>query len=145
MKKFIYTLALIISTATVSIAGDGSTDSSGVDDQFKRDVQVSLTGKYIQDMVYFNLRMLNESKDGFYSMVKEYANGEFVSVDVRQMIANTINSPLLYSFSDEEVPLEDVTYILYRISDNTVEVDRWVYCAHEKKLCDADPLVASNE
>ena len=86
--------------------------------------------------------MLNESKDGFYSMVKEHANGEFESVDVRQMVANTINSPLLYSFSDEAISDMDVTYVLYRISDETIEVQRWKYCVNEKQLC-PDSMLAS--
>ena len=81
MKKFTYILALLIFTAPLSFAENG--DSTQVTTSLERDKQVSLEGKVARNIVYFKLLMLNESKDGFYSMVKEHANGEFESVDVR--------------------------------------------------------------
>jgi len=140
MRKFTYIFALLIFTAPLSFAENG--DSTQVTTSLDRDKQVSLEGKVSHNIVYFKLLMLNESKDGFYSMVKEHANGEFESVDVRQMVANTINSPLLYSFSDEAISDMDVTYVLYRISDETIEVQRWKYCVNEKQLC-PDSMLAS--
>ncbi len=101
----------------------------------ERDVQVDLTHRIHEGNIYFKLLMLNESQSGFYSMVKYFENGDYASVDVRQMVANTINQPLMYSFTDEDVPREDVTYVLYRIAEGTEEVGRWNYCSTEHTLC----------
>ena len=78
---------------------------------------------------------MNESRDGYYSMVREFKNGTFESVDIRQMVANEINQPILYCFVDKEVPGVDFTYVLIRISDSTQEVKRWNYCAETGVIC----------
>ena len=149
MKKFTYTLVLMLITTTLTLAGNG--DKTPIKDKeapestvSTRDKQVSLSAKCVNNVVYLKLRMLNESKSGFYSLVREFADGTFESVGVREIVANNINTPLLYSFMDNEVPDMDVNYVLYRITDESVEVKRWNYCATNQQLCEG-AVLASNE
>jgi hypothetical protein len=102
--------------------------------------QVSVDARLINDRVYFRLVMLNEEKKSAYSLVREYENGTFESVEVRFGHKNEINLPLLYCFVDEEIPTVDFTYTLYRISDETKIVQRWNYCANEKEICSLEHL-----
>lgn len=103
--------------------------------ELELDKQISISGKCAENVAYFKLLMLNESKDGVYSMVKEFDDGTKVSVGTRLINANTIDSPLMYSFVDRDLPEEDANYILYRITDETVVVKSWKYCSDEKELC----------
>ncbi|MFT5778849.1 MAG: hypothetical protein ACI837_001806 [Crocinitomicaceae bacterium] len=132
MKKLaLIVIALGLGLST-SFAGNGDKDKSE-----DRDQQVSVTGKQTQDLVYFKLLMINESTDGVYSMVKKFDDGTFVSVAIRNFYANCIDAPLMYSFVDRDLSDEDVTYVLYRISDGSEVVQSWRYCADKKELCEA--------
>ena len=122
-----------------SILTDAINDS-GNPDLLKRDSMVGLSYKMVNNVVYFKLKMLNESKDGFYSMVREFSDGSFESVDVRQTNANTVNVPILYCFIDKKVPSVDFTYVLRRISNEITEVSRWDYCSVKKQVCPVEPL-----
>ena len=76
--------------------------------------------------------MLNESKHGVYSMVKKFNDVTMVSIGVKNFYANSINVPLMYSFLDDDLSSEDVTYVLYRISDYTEVVQSWTYSVQSK-------------
>jgi hypothetical protein len=134
MKKFTAILALLILTCSFTIEITPVNAIFTEMQSLERDRQVSLTAKLVSDHVYFNLKMLNESETGFYSMVREFTNGEVESVDSRQMVANTIDTPLLYSFIEEELPENDVTYVLYRIASETTVVQKWNYSSADHKL-----------
>jgi len=103
--------------------------------QLERDKQIGLSGRVVQDAAYFKLIMLNESKDGIYTLIKEYENGEKETLGMRHINANTIDSPLMYSFVERELPEEDVSYVLYRVTDETVVVRTWKYCSDEAAFC----------
>ncbi|MEJ6524623.1 MAG: hypothetical protein QNL65_10660 [Opitutales bacterium] len=102
--------------------------------------QVSVDARIIKDQVYFRLVMLNEEKESAYSLVREYENGIFESVELNFGHKNEINLPLLYCFVDEEIPTVDFTYTLYRISDETKIIQKWKYCANEKEICSSEHL-----
>jgi hypothetical protein len=141
MKKLALVFALIGFGLSTSFAGNGTGNND-------RDLLVSVTGKQTQDLVYFKLLMMNESTDGVYSMVKKFDDGTFESVAIRNFYANCIDAPLLYSFVDRELSDEDVTYVLYRISDGSEVVQSWRYHAEEKTLeknTDVGELHAMNE
>ncbi|NRA12579.1 MAG: hypothetical protein HRT57_11550, partial [Crocinitomicaceae bacterium] len=101
----------------------------------QRDSMVELSFRMIESNIYFKLKMLNETKNGYYSMVRVFEDGSSESVDIRQMVANEINQPILYCFTDEEVPTVDFTYVLVRITAEYKEVKRWNYCATTKLIC----------
>ena len=102
--------------------------------------KVSVDARLIKDRVYFRLLMLNEEKESVYSLVREYENGTFESVEAKFGHKNDINLPLLYCFVDKEIPTVDFTYTLYRISDETKIVQRCKYCVNEKEICSIEQL-----
>ncbi|MFT6243740.1 MAG: hypothetical protein ACJA0U_002195 [Salibacteraceae bacterium] len=138
MKNTIIILALLFINSPALFAGSSSVDPSnsfGDTGTIKRDSMVDISYKMINNKVYFKLTMINESKDGFYSMVREFGDGRFESVDIRKINANMISIPLLYCFVDEEIPSEDFKYVLRRISDEVTEVSRWDYCSTNYEIC----------
>ena len=99
-----------------------------------RDTLISVTARHYENSNYFQLKMLNESKAGFYSMVRIYADGTIESVAIKSITVNTINQPLLYCFADKKTPNVNFTYALYRISDKNEIVQLWHYHAAEKTI-----------
>lgn len=142
------TIALFFAVAVLGLS-TAFTDNTNttIDEPIEIDKQVSLTGKYMNDVVYFKLLMLNESKDGVYSMVKKFKDGTMESIGIRYFHANSINVPLMYSFMDKDLSKVDVTYELYRISDESQLVQSWNYCADQKTLCEGEieEFMAINE
>lgn len=139
MKNAILIFALLFTSSTQLFAGSSSIspfDSVEVQFDLKRDSMVDLSYRVIDRTVYFKLKMMNESKNGFYSMVREFKDGSFESVDIRQMVANEINQPIMYCFVDNAIPVVDFTYVLVRISDSTEEISRWSYCAETGQICE---------
>ena len=53
----------------------------------------------------------------------------------------------MYSFMDKDLSKVDVTYELYRISDESQLVQSWNYCADQKTLCEGEieEFMAINE
>jgi hypothetical protein len=100
----------------------------------ERDKLISVTGRHFENNNYFKLKMLNESKAGFYSMVRIYPDGKIESVEIKNITVNTINKPLLYCFVDKQTPNVDFTYALYRISSENEIVQLWNYYAAEKTI-----------
>lgn len=100
---------------------------------------VGVKTRVLEGRVYFNLTMLNEEKESVYSLVRQFEDGSFTSVDLRFGVKNSINTPLLYCFVDKEVPKIDFIYCLYRISDKTTTIQKWHYCASDKELCPFTP------
>ena len=136
MKNFTAILVLLVLTCSFTFDYNSLSKQAIKKGQIiERDKQVSLTAKLVSDHIYFNLKMKNESETGFYSMVRVLPDGEIESVDTRQMVANTIDKPLLYSFVEDELPIYDVDYVLYRIASETQVVQTWSYCAADHKLC----------
>lgn len=133
MKKIFFVLALLIGSTLGLYAQDASAS-------VERDQMVSLDGTYRNGVVFFKLLMKNETGNGFYSMVKYHANGEYTSVGVRSITANTIDQPLLYSFTDKDINREEVTYVLVRITDKKEEVGRWKFFPAEGTLCPDEVL-----
>ncbi|MFT6503199.1 MAG: hypothetical protein ACJASQ_003332 [Crocinitomicaceae bacterium] len=143
MKNTIIILVLLFINSPALFAGSSSVDPSntfGNPGTIARDSLVDISYKMINNKVYFKLTMINESKDGFYSMVREFGDGRVESVDIRQMNANMINVPLLYCFVDEEIPSVDFTYVLRRISDEVTEVSRWNYCSTNDEICPVESI-----
>lgn len=135
--SFLTILTLCFSSAHAGNEGDNIDEPN----QIERDKQAGISARCVQGAAYFKLLMLNESKDGVYTLVKEFPNGEKETLGVRYINANTIDSPLMYSFVDNELSDEDVIYVLYRITDETVVVRYWQYCSDEKALC-SNSLIA---
>lgn len=138
MKNSLIIFALLVIGSPSLFAGSNSISSNDPVDlqsSSKRDSIVDLSCRMLDKNIYFKLKMMNESRDGYYSMVREFKNGTFEPVDIRKMVANEINQPILYCFVDKEVPGVDFTYVLIRISDSTQEVMRWNYCAETDVIC----------
>lgn len=143
MKTALLIFALFVTGSPSLLAGSNSVspvDPVNVESGIKRDSLVDVSYRMIDSAVYFKLLMMNDSKDGYYSMIRVFDDGRFESVDIRQMIANEINQPILYCFVDKALPLVDFTYILLRIADNTEEIKRWSYCAETGNICDEPTL-----
>ena len=143
MKNTILIFGFLFIGLPVLFASSNITDSindGGNPNSLKRDSMVSLSYKLVNDVAYFKLKMINESKDGFYTMVREFSDGSFESVDVRQMNANMINIPLLYCFVDKELPSVDFTYVLRRMSDEITEISRWYYCSANDEICPVESI-----
>jgi len=131
MNKIFKTLTAILVTLLISFNGYSTTlDSLAIE----RDVQKSLTAKVVENNIYFNLEMLNESKPGMYSLVKTFPDGTFESVGLKDIAVNTINQPLLYSFVDNKKPNSIVTYSLIRVSLNVETVECWQYYPIENTI-----------
>lgn len=92
--------------------------------EIQRDIQVELSTRVIEGEIYFKLLMLNESKPGFYSLVKEYADGTFESVEMKEIAVNTINQPLMYCFADKSKSAP-TKYKLLRISNEVEYIKTW--------------------
>ena len=77
------TIALFFAVAVLGLS-TAFTDNTNttIDEPIEIDKQVSLTGKYMNDVVYFKLLMLNESKDGVYSTVKKFKGGTMESIGI---------------------------------------------------------------
>lgn len=145
MKAIINILTILfLSVPMFSFAHNGEPEDGK--EINSRDQQVELTWAVAEDRLYFKLNMLNESKDGFYALVKlDQTNGEFESIDITQMTANTINKPIMYSLVDKNIPDEDAVYVLYRVTDDKEEVQSWRYCSQERSLCPWEASLAVNE
>lgn len=127
-------LSLIISPA---LFGETETTDPTIKSEtttIERDKLISVTGRHYENSNYFKLKMLNESKAGFYSMVRIYPDGRIESVEIKNITVNTINKPLLYCFVDKQTPNVDFTYALYRISNENEIVQLWNYYAAEKTI-----------
>ncbi|MFT5859351.1 MAG: hypothetical protein ACI865_001452 [Flavobacteriaceae bacterium] len=98
------------------------------------DQQVSVSAKLINRTVYFKLLMQNETKDGVYSLVREYTDGSFEFVGYKSITPNDINQPLLYCLKDNHIPSRNFTYILYRITCKSEVVAEWTYDADERSI-----------
>lgn len=135
MKIILMTLMILVSSAVLA----GSKDS--VETDLERDVMVSLTGEVYNGNVYFNLLMLNESKPGVYSLVKQCADGTLESIGMKDIGVNTINEPLLYSFVDKSTDTAPVSYRLIRISFEVETIMVWNCGKTDQGIClDASPL-----
>ncbi len=146
MKKvFLLYLILIVGTSQgfsslLFVGNDQAPDSVKAEavPENELDKIVSIKARYFENRIFFNLLVLNETKNSVYSLVREFENGSFESVDVRNGYMNQINTPLLYSFVDKEIPNVDFTYALYRISKESVVLQKWKYCYEDNQLC---PLI----
>lgn len=123
LKSIATVFALL--TSVLGIASNNDT----LTNELPRDVQVNLTARVYEGKVYINLTMLNESKPGVYSLVKTYDDGSFESVSLKDVGVNTINRPLLYSFSDNPLESKPYSYVLVRISHSAEVVGTW-YCSY---------------
>lgn len=144
MKKkvhLLFALLVLIAVPQVYAVTDpttpvNSSDSTEIPRSESAEEIVSITGKSRSELVYFKLLIKNESKASVFSMVREYPNGEFESVEVKFGVVNRINTPILYTFLDRDVPDRDFTYVLYRITDTSEVLKKWDYCSNEKELCE---------
>ena len=109
----------------------------------KTDVILNTSGILTNGITYFELSVLNDSKEGFYALKREYSDGRFVSVQFTKINTNTNNLPVIYRFEDKKVPEEDVTYILLRIVPESREfevIQKWEYCYDKNEICPIDYL-----
>jgi hypothetical protein len=95
--------------------------------KIERDKQLNLNAKILMDKLYINLKMLNESETGVYLIIRKFPDGTIEYVDSRQMLENTINTPILYSFIEKCLPTQNVEYILYRDALESNIVQKWEY------------------
>jgi len=124
------TIKAILSTFVILITFQGfsiTKDSAGI--EMSRDIMVDMSARVHTGTVYFNLSMLNESKPGVYSLVKQFEDGSFVSVGIKEIGVNTINQPILYSFKDAPLETKPHSYLLVRISNDSEVVGKW-YCSY---------------
>ena len=111
----------------------------------KTDVTLNASANLTNGITYFELSVLNESKEGFYALKREYTDGRFVSVQFSKINTNTDNSPVIYHFKDEKISQEDFTYVLLRIVPESREfevIKRWDYCYDKNEICPMDDLAA---
>jgi basic membrane lipoprotein Med (substrate-binding protein (PBP1-ABC) superfamily) len=130
-------VAVLITTTFMAQSPEASSEEN-------RDVLVDLTAKVHEGNIYFNLSMVNESKPGVYSMVKMYKDGSFESLGMKEIAVNTINKPILYSFTDKSVGDASVTYKLVRISSETEIVKTWNCSEVANSICLEEALFAEN-
>lgn len=136
MKKVLLIIVLTI-IVTPSLLGKTKTTDPTNKAQItsiERDKLISITATCFESNNYFKLKMLNESKAGFYSMARIYADGTIESVAIKRITVNTINQPLLYCFADKQTPNVDCTYALYRISEKNEMLQLWYYDAAKKTI-----------
>jgi hypothetical protein len=137
MKTLTIFTALIISVSICT----GQKDS--LNSEIQRDIQIELSARVIEGQVYFKLLMLNESQPGFYSVVKEYADGTFESVEMREIAVNTINQPLMYCFVDKPKSLP-AQYKLLRISNEVEYIKTWLWSELGNGICVDKRFVAAD-
>lgn len=139
--NYINRISTVLFLMMISISGFSTNlDTNNVE----RNIQADLTARVVEDKIYFNLSMLNESKPGVYSLVKTFSDGTFESVGIKDIAVNTINQPLLYSFVDDNKSDENVSYDLIRISLEVETVESWQYCPIEDRICNCE-LFSINE
>ena len=109
----------------------------------KTNVILNATAILTNGITYFELCVLNDSKEGFYALKREYSDNRFISVQFSKINKNTDNSPVIYRFEDQKIPEEDFTYVLLRIVPESREfevIKRWDYCYDKNEICPIDDL-----
>ena len=137
MKKIVVIISMMLLVApmafsgheTVAVVNDNGTPT------LERDKLISLSGRFLNEKIYFKLTMLNESQGGVYTLMREYSDEKVEMVDFKTITTNMINSPLLYCFVDEKIPNTDFMYVLYRKSNENKQIAKWQYCSDLKELC----------
>jgi len=131
MKNIAAILTLLILTSSFTSQYNTNGAIIPVVSKIARDKKLNLTAKILMDKLYFNLTMLNESKTGVYLIIRKFPDGTIEYVDSRQMLENTTNTPILYSFIEKCLPAQNVEYILYRGALESTIVQKW---EHNSKL-----------
>lgn len=135
MKTIKYILvAVILTFVRTNQANVVNTVTDVNAETLKRDVLIDIKEYVVEEHAYINLRMLNESKEGVYTLVKSDENGKAELVDSKEIAVNTINKPVLYSFKEAELENKDCEYTLYRISRSVEVVQSWCYCVEQKEF-----------
>jgi len=120
MKNSIkYSLVAFVIGFSLSCFAQDNTSSSYASHNSSNDQQVGVTARLLNATVYFKLLMKNETKDGIYSLVRRYSDGSFEYVGHKNIVPNDIDTPLLYCLKDTEIPSDDFTYVLYRITSDS--------------------------
>ena len=134
-------VTLFFFTAFVSLTALAGNNDTLKTDSPKRDILESVTARVYDNSVYFNLVITNESKPGFYSLVKVFDDETTESVEIKNIFVNILNQPLLYSFKDKNLSNKPVTYMLIRISFDTEIVQTWkcndlsgYFCIEKNKI-----------
>lgn len=108
-------------------------------EDIQRDVVVDLNAKVYGSKAYFNLVMLNESKNGVYSLVRFNSDSTLVSIGLIDAVPNKINQKLVYSFHDDELPNSDAQYVLYRLGDTSEQLITWKYHKENNEVYESEP------
>jgi len=141
--KLILLALLSITMVTPSQAGDDkkkpiaqkSTYSDSTEkSSLKTNVYISLTVRVLNDKAYFNLVMMNESKNGDYSLIRHNQDGSVTSIGLKRIIKNNINLPIQYSFVDKDLSDDYAFYELIRITNEVEHVQRWSYDIEGKNI-----------
>lgn len=94
----------------------------------KKEVITKLSAIEAEGNIYFNLAIKNETEDGYYLLIRKHQDGTFKSIGTKKTHPNQLNQPILYSFTDKDVPVQDVAYDLIRINfDNNPVIAAWQY------------------
>jgi len=127
MKNITAILTLLILTSSFTSQYNTNGEIIPVVSKIERDKQLNLTAKILMDKLYINLTMLNESETGIYLMIRKFPDGTIEYVDSRQILENTINTPILYSFIEKCLPTQNAEYIVYRGALESTIVKKWEY------------------
>lgn len=127
-RQFLASL-LFVAAASFSFAGGSEKDDANCAPS------LNATVKVVGDQVYFNVYMLNETKTGFYSLVKHGENEELISVGLKECAPNKLNTPILYSFKDVNTTGKPTRYELVRINPTSKPdyLAEWTITAGEKE------------
>lgn len=125
-KKTILLLAILVSGSMALASGNG-TEEVVNEEVSVTDFVVSAQATVIENKAYVNIKMLNETKQGAYSLVRFNCDGTVTSIGLKDATPNTINQPLMYCFVDEELACEEASYVLVRIGAESEVIQTWTY------------------
>lgn len=112
-----------------SVDKDRTEMNPGIENSFH-----SADVKFHEGGMYFNILMLNESVRGTYSLVRFESDSSFTSIGMKDGVVNKINTPILYSFCDTEVPDENLIYRLYHIGEEVTLLKEWHFDYMDRKV-----------
>lgn len=79
---------------------------------------VDFAVKEVDGMLFFNLRVTNDTIEGIFAIEKTYDGKSFLPIEVRKNVPNNINKPILYSFSDKNPENYSIGYRLVKYTQS---------------------------
>ncbi len=104
-----------------------------------------MTALKYESTVYFNFSIKNESEEGWYVLIKECELGGESVLGMKKGHCNQLNTPLVYSFKDDNIHCCKAVYKLMKIKDNTQEtIATWEYSKDMYSIKRAELKLLSN-